>query len=115
MLYDRLDAALQGLPSSAEHVAAYLRDRGVSGVRDECTACPLARWLRQELHVPYAYVDTDAVRVIDDQYNAASITAPWTVVAFIASFDHAHEYPELVDVGGLTDEERWDLDYLDNV
>lgn len=110
ILYDRLDEALQGLPSTAGGVADYLVDRAITGVRDDCTACPLARWLRTELHVPFAFVDVDEVWVTDDQGNRAWTEAPHVVTQFVANFDD-YEYADLVDHNGLTDEEAWQVAY----
>ena len=109
ILYDRLEAALRELPATPGGVAAYLTDRGITGLRDECTACPVARWLRTKLHVPVASVDIGQVLVVDDQGNMASMDAPVGVAAFIGEFDLRGQFPDLVDENGMTDEERWSL------
>lgn len=110
ILYDRLEAALRELPATASGVATYLQDHGITGVRDECTACPVARWLRVHLHVPVASVDVSGITVTDDQDNFAATDAPMSVVNFIAEFDIGHAYPDLVDENGMTDEEMWSHD-----
>jgi len=92
-------------------VATYLVDRGITGLRDECTACPLARWLRVHLHVPFTTVDICAITVVDDQGNMAQVDAPMCVVNFLTAFDLDNAYPDLVDENGLTDEERWGIEY----
>lgn len=109
MLYDRAALALQRLPATPGGVADFLLDRGVTGVRDVGCACPLARWLRAELVVPFVSVDIDSVTVIDDQGNVAGLPATPGVTAFVAAFDHDKLFPELVDENGTTDEEEWEV------
>lgn len=109
ILYDRAALALQRLPASAGGVADFLADRGITGVRDVGCACPLARWLRAELVVPFVSVDLDSVTVIDDQGNTAGLPAVPGVTAFVVAFDHDRQFSDLVDEDGTTDEEAWEL------
>lgn len=109
ILYDRAALALQRLPATAGGVADFLADRGITGVRDVGCACPLARWLRAELAVPFVSVDIDSVTVIDDQGNAAGLPAVPGVTAFVVAFDHDKAFPGLEDPDGTTDEEEWEV------
>lgn len=110
ILQSRLEAAVSRLPLSAGGVADFLVDRGITGVKDACKACPMARWLRKELQVPLADVDDGRMRVVDDQSNSAYVDTPRGVFLFITAFDRG-EFSDLIDHEGLTAEEVWTNDH----
>lgn len=106
MLSD-LEAAVAKLSEhiTAQDLADFLIDVGVKGVRDEGTCCPVARWLRQELQVPYARVDIEDITIADEIGNEYTVSTPAVVGRFTTLFDLHDEFDNLADLDGPTDEE----------
>lgn len=94
-----------GTHLTAAELADFLVDRGVRGVREEGTCCPVARYLRTELQVPYVRVDIEDINVVDDVGNEYCIPTPGVVGRFTTLFDLHEEFGDLEDLDGPTDEE----------
>lgn len=105
VLAERLGAVLAELPDTSGGIADFLIDRGVRGRREACNSCPMARWLRTALAVPFAQVN-GWITVADDQDNRVTVPTPRSVSKFALHFDLG-EYAELIDDGPPTDEEAW--------
>lgn len=105
-LADDLDDLLNHLPPDVAGMAMMLLDKGIRGVPSSRCACPIARWLREELDVPYAEVDHDQILIADHIGNEYRTVTPTVVHAFMERFDN-FPYADLIDVKGLTDEELW--------
>lgn len=104
---EALENLVNALPRSAPAIAQFLIDRGVRGVRDQEHCCPLSRWIRTELEVPYVESDCGVITAWDEKGNVYSVTTPFPAMRFIVEFDSEDKYPELEDDAGETDEESW--------
>lgn len=116
MLAD-IEAAVAQLNTmkTAPEIATFFVDAGIKGVKDQGTCCPVGRWLRRELSVPYVRVDIEDINVIDDQGNSYTVATPGPVGRFITMFDLYEEFPDLEDEDGPTDEELHTIALEDEV
>lgn len=110
-LDERMEAALNKLPSDAAGVAGYLVDRGITGVRDHCAACPFSRWLRTELQLSAALSDISEVIAVGDDGVIVRMDTPPGIAGFIVDFDLGG-YPDMVDHNGMTGPEESSVAYL---
>lgn len=108
-LADEAERILAGLPPTAIEIAAFLESVGVRGVRDSLCACPIARWLRAELEVPYVTVDHSGIVIWDHIGNMYNMVVPTGVHAFVDCFDADMMFEQLVDAKGVTAEEEWGM------
>lgn len=107
-LWEEAESTLHRLRMPVVDLAAFLVSEGVSGVRGLSYCCPVARYLRKELTIPYIDVDASDVEIYDDQGNRYRINTPLEVSVFLTTFDLDNtSWPELVDPEGPTHEEFW--------
>lgn len=103
MLTD-INKVISTLPKTAAGIAALMAKRKITGVRGEETCCPISRYLRKRLKVPYVKVDIEEITIEDAQGNLYEVATPEAVGRFTTLFDD-WEYPDLEDLDGPTDEE----------
>jgi hypothetical protein len=102
-----LTAALAALGDTADAVAGTLTAGGWRGLRDECTACPVAVYLKSlygDVHVEVSQVQVSIEQDMwIDQGYEMGYTAHLTVVVetpdpvadFVSDFDSLHRYSHL--------------------
>lgn len=94
-----VDQALRALGASADEVAATLLAGGYRGVREDCTACPVAEYLGAVVDgCEVANVSDERVRVYVGPGHVEVWPPPKPVVAFLHRFDTDGAYPALVRV-----------------
>lgn len=109
-LQQKLETTLKKLPRGYLKIAEYLSAREVQGVPENPCACPIARWLRQELGVAHVTAAPLFVTAWPDGFGepAQALTTDH-VDTFILAFDQGR-FPELVDQAGPTRDEQWWLE-----
>ncbi len=102
-----LHAALVGLGDYTDEVAATLTAGGYRGLRDECSACPVAVFLHSrygDVHVEVSQLMVTVERDIwiDEGYGMGymahqtiAVETPDPVADFIGDFDARHRYSHL--------------------
>jgi hypothetical protein len=102
-LAEIVNAAFDELPSTADEIANFLRDQGVTGWRNDDRLCPLAVWLVQKpvnakmstiIRVYRTYVE---ISLSDGSYT--TVHMPQAARDFIHNFDLENAYEFLVRKG----------------
>ena len=98
----KLEKLLAELPDTADGIAAYLQQKGIKGLRNSYTRCPLVNWINQaEVTWPgiHGYISADYKStwfIIDDpQILFPKVEGSPAVLEFSLKFNRG-EYPELV-------------------
>jgi len=90
-----LEQALAELPGTAEGIATFLRERGIRGVPENPDCCPIANYLTG---LGFERVDVEEGRIrVGNGPDLQRVTTPRRIARFIYRFDHALEWPELVE------------------
>lgn len=98
-LQQELKTTLKRLPKGYKAIAKLFEDQGITGVPEFAQACPVARWLRREMGVPYASVAPTDISVADEGGDRARVGWPDVsshVDRFIVEFD-SRKFPALID------------------
>lgn len=108
-LQQRLETTLRKLPNGYRAIARYLEAEGIKGVPENACSCPVARWVRRDMEIPYVAVTGSVVMVRDETDLAAMVIGRHHIRRFVSEFDGG-TFPGLVDSEGPTLEERFGLD-----
>jgi hypothetical protein len=81
---------LDNLGSTADEVAANLKDQGITGRRQRCYSCPIAKFLNKN-GAPECAVGSSMIRIA---LTEEPFKPSFTIQTFINSFDSG-AYPEL--------------------
>lgn len=82
------------MPNAPDGIAAWLRERGIMGMRGACSACPIANLAKFVFGVNL-YVGTDQMSVETPEGYLARAPTPEHIGRFVDLFDH-NKYPDLV-------------------
>lgn len=95
---DGIRAALAKLGETADDMAESLREAGITGIREDGEACPLANYLRREgfddLNVTRDHIEDAGT---DCDPGRWQMPTPPTARTFIVRFDDVKDWPDLAD------------------
>lgn len=82
------------MPAEPDEIAAWLRERGIMGMRGACSACPIANLAKFVFGVDL-YVSVDQMSVRSPEGYLSSLSTPRHIGRFVELFDY-DRYPDLV-------------------